>query len=102
MAPRWKRGGSKGLWGFESPSLRSQFQITDLLIRDSCQAPASVQSRTHEPRQDRKVATVVLFRCAAVVTGACPISTVIKRNSLFRVTATIMVWCYLKEAIELN
>lgn len=25
MAPRWKRGGSKGLWGFESPSLRSQF-----------------------------------------------------------------------------
>jgi len=32
-----------------------------------------VQSRTHEPRQDRKVATVVLFRCAAAVTGACPI-----------------------------
>ncbi len=22
MAPRWKRGGPKGLWGFESPSLR--------------------------------------------------------------------------------
>ena len=22
MAPRWKRGGLNGLWGFESPSLR--------------------------------------------------------------------------------
>ena len=39
------------------------------------QAPASVQSRTHEPRQDRKVATVVRFRCAAAVTGACPVLT---------------------------
>ena len=34
------------------------------------QAPASVQSRPHETRQDRKVATVVSFECAAAVTGA--------------------------------
>src|SRR5205085_8159590 len=43
--------------------------------------PASVQSRTQEHRQDRKVATVVLFRCAAVVTGACPISPKKNKNS---------------------
>ncbi len=29
--------------------------------------------RTREPRQDRKVATVAQFGCAAVVTEACPI-----------------------------
>ncbi len=28
MAPRWKRGGPKGLWGFESPSLRQFFDLS--------------------------------------------------------------------------
>ena len=85
MAPRWKRGGLNGLCGFESRPLRqtvalratylmscsrSKLHLVGKLVQFVYQAPASVQSRTHEPRQDRKVATVVLFRCAAAVTGA--------------------------------
>jgi hypothetical protein len=82
MAPRWKRGGLCGLCGFESRPLRQRKKVPSAECRVEkqshlalstqyyYQAPASVQSRTHEPRQDRKVATVVLFRCAAAVTGA--------------------------------
>src|SRR5262245_31662162 len=54
-----------------SPLYDLKSQISNL--RFECQAPDSVQSRTREPRQDRKVATVAQFGCAAVVTGACPI-----------------------------
>src|SRR5262245_42723939 len=66
MAPRWKRGGPKGLCGFESRSLRFYYLESRISnLRFEFQAPDSVQSRTREPLQDRKVAKVAGFRCAA-------------------------------------
>ncbi len=40
MAPRWKRGGPKGLWGFESPSLRQFLLISNFQSEIIYQAPA--------------------------------------------------------------
>ena len=73
MAPRWKRGGPLACAGSSpapSANLNAECGISALRIPHSYQAPASVQSRPHESRQDRKVATVVSFGCAAAVTGA--------------------------------
>jgi hypothetical protein len=71
----WHRVGSaagrKACAG-SSPAL-SVPTLYDLNLEIEYQAPASVQSCTREPRQDRKVATVATFRCAADSTGACPI-----------------------------
>jgi len=63
--------------------LNAECGISALRIPHSYQAPASVQSRPHESRQDRKVATVVSFGCAAAVTGACPISIRLLLSRLF-------------------
>src|SRR5262245_58249540 len=60
-----------------SPLLRSQISN----LRFESQAPDSVQSRTCESLQDRKVATVALFGCAAESPEPVPFSESVSRCS---------------------